>query len=442
MPSIKMNYEQCVNYFENIKPSNEAYNLHSIKTLLELIGNPQNHLKIIHIAGTNGKGSVSNLLNGVLLEEGYHVGLYNSPYILTPKETIFYNHLTIPEKSFSALACMIIDTCKEIVANGLSHPSSFECMTALAIKYFYDMGVDFAIIEVGLGGLNDATNVFDSPLLSIITSIDYDHTQFLGNTIEAITHAKAGIIKRGVPVVVAPNQNAVLDVIHQKASSLNAPVYLINWEEVIITMYEDSLSGMTFSMRNPYFDHSLLRTRFIGEHQLINISVALTSLHVLTHIQKIPISDTAIKEGIAKTYWSCRCEYIKTPQPMLIDGAHNASSMNRFIQVLNTYCKDVPITFLFGALSDKDIDSMLKQLATYSQTIFVTEPLSPRSMPQLQLVKLAKEYFKQVMSYESLDNTLNQALAYAKKHSTLLCCVGSLYLAIPVKNRISQIHLE
>lgn len=432
-----MNYKQCIDYYENIILSKEQYGLHPIKELLRRIGDPQNELKVIHIAGTNGKGSISNLLKNVLFEQGYNIGLYNSPYILTPRETIFNNHTQIPEATFVSLSNHIIKTCIQMAQDGMTHPSAFECLTALAFQYFLDIKVDFAIIEVGLGGLNDATNVFTSPLVSIISSIDYDHTQFLGNTLESIASAKAGIIKKEVPVVVAPNADSVISVINEKAKNLNAPIYSVNLQDIIITMYENNLSGMTFSIISPYFNYPLLTTMLIGEHQLINISVMLTSLHVLS-LEGIKISDDAVKAGVSKTYWSCRCEYLKNPQPILIDGAHNASSMDSFTKVLETYCQKTPITFLFGALSDKDIDKMLEKMAAYSQTIILAEPLSPRSMPLSQLIQLAKKHFLQVISYESIDNALDFALEYAKKHSTLLCCVGSLYLAIPIRNKINK----
>lgn len=435
-----MDYAQSITYFENIKPSKGAYGLTIIKKLLERLGNPHHKLKVIHLAGTNGKGSISNFLKTILMVQGYNIGLYNSPYISTPRETISFNALQIPESTFAEISDKIIITCTQLVNDGYEHPSAFECFTALAFQYFADINVDFAIIEVGLGGLNDATNVFDSPLLSIITSIDYDHTQFLGNTLESIAYAKAGIIKKDTPVVVAPNEVPVLKVINKKAQELDAPVFYTNWEDTIVTMYENNLSGMTFSITTPYFNYTQLSTTLIGEHQLVNILVLLTSLHVLSEKHGIIISDNSIKEGIAKTYWPCRCEYLNKPLHVLIDGAHNISSMNSLIQVLDTYCKETPITFLFGALSDKDVENMLSQMATYSNTIFITEPISPRSMSISELNCLSNNYFEQVIPNESLNQALEEALVYAKKHSTLLCCVGSLYLAIPVKKRLEETY--
>lgn len=433
-----MNYTQCLSYFENIL-LNKTYDLEPIKELLQRLGNPQNDLKVIHLAGTNGKGSISNLLKNVLLEEGYTIGLYNSPFIISPRETIICNNLPITEEAFEKLANTLIAACRQMVEAGFNHPSSFECYTALALKYFAEIHVDYAIIEVGLGGKDDATNVFESPLVSVITAIDYDHMAFLGNTIEAIATAKSGIIKKEVPVVISPNSTSVLDIIHGKASELNAPIYQVDWKDVHIIMYEDNLKGMSFSITSKLYNYPLLQTSFIGEHQLMNIATMLTILYVLTEVHHIKITNESTTKGIFNTYWPCRCEYIENPQPILIDGAHNVSSMESFVKVLNHYCAHTPLTLLFGVLSDKDINQMLSQIANYSQVLFVTRPLSTRSLPASTLEKLAQMHFPQVYAFESIDAALEAAMAYSKKHSTLLCCVGSLYLAMPVRNKILNI---
>ncbi|PKM95092.1 MAG: hypothetical protein CVU84_07160 [Firmicutes bacterium HGW-Firmicutes-1] len=429
-----MNYKDSIDYLENIAVLGGRLGLESITRLLDKLSNPQHQLKVIHVAGTNGKGSISNLLKSILMAGNYSVGLYNSPSILSYRETISLNADTISEDDFAKIASKIEACCNQLLKEGHPQPTVFECTTALALDFFAANHVDIAIVEVGLGGALDATNVFTNPLVSVITTIGYDHTEFLGNTLKEISTAKAGIIKKKTPVVVAPNDEVVLDVIMDMASALEAPFYYNKLEDIMSTLHECTLHGMTFSMSTPYFSYTNLFTQLIGQHQLINISVALMTIHVLNMHYPYTISNMAITDGLAKTYWPCRCEYIEKPIKMLIDGAHNESSMECFAQVLSSHCISTPITYLFGVLKDKDVHMMLKKMAPFSNTIFITVPLSDRGLPTEKLIVIATDYFEHVYPIDKMDLALEAAIAHAKKTNTMLCCVGSLYLSVPVRN--------
>lgn len=429
-----MNYYESINYLENISVLGGHLGLENITRLLDKLSNPEKQLKVIHIAGTNGKGSVSNILKSILVASNHNVGLYNSPSILSFRETITINSKMITEDDFALTTSKISKYCNELLHEGHPQPTVFECTTALALEFFATKKVDIAIVEVGLGGILDATNVFTTPLVSVITSIGYDHTEFLGNTLHEIASAKAGIIKNKIPVIVAPNDQEVLSVLLNTASTLDAPCYYNKLTDIKSILHEESLQGMSFSMSTPYFTYDYLSTRLIGQHQLINISVALTTIYALNKHYDYNISEEAVATGIAKTYWPCRCEYIEKPINMLIDGAHNEASMESFINVLSSYCNSSPITFLFGVLKDKEVRMMLKKMAPYSNTIFITKPLSNRGLPTIELSTIAKDYFEYVFPIDEISEALQRAIEHAKKTNTLLCCVGSLYLSIPVWN--------
>ncbi len=433
-----MNYEESVKFLEETEKSGSHYGLDSIIRLLSQLGNPNEALKVIHIAGTNGKGSVSNILSSVLVESGFKVGLFNSPHILSYTECIKLNQNTISKEDFAVCATHTRLACEALVAMNFPHPTAFECLTALTLLYFHTQAVDFAVIEVGLGGAEDATNVFSAPLASIITSISFDHMAFLGDTLTAIATAKSGILKSQSPAILAPNPDEVMQVLFNSCAQLKAPYFFASEPEISIEIHKESLTGMTFSMKTPYFEYQNLETRFIGNHQLINISVALTTLEVLKRHWLYDVPDSAVREGLRNTYWPCRCEYLTHPIPLIIDGAHNDASLTSLIQVLEKYCPTQGVTFLFGVLKDKTVASMLIQLSALTQTIFITEPLSQRALPLSELQLKCEKCFPEVFAIENRERAFDEALLHAKKTNTLLCCVGSLYLSIPLRKYIEK----
>ncbi len=429
-----MQYTEAVSYFEKFPMGDLS--LVAIKKLLSELNNPENSLKAIHIAGTNGKGSVSNLLKNILMAQGYRVGIYNSPYISSPCETIMINHQPISKDDFTSISEKIIAIANKMKHEGFTHPSSFECYTAIAFQYFHQEQTDYVIVEAGMGGISDATNVFENPILSIITSISYDHMQFLGNTLELIAENKAGIIKPGSPFLIGKNPDNVISTILSKAADPSlATIYSPSHAE--ISILNSSISSTVFSIKTPCFNYPSIETALLGAHQIDNIALALTACSILKNRNILELSEKAILSGIKNTRWPLRCEYFNQPSPLLIDGAHNKDSIDAFCNVLDTYFKDYDITFLFASLSDKDTDYMLKQLSRYSDAIFLTEALSPRSLSVEELNTLALKYFSRIFTNTKLQQAFSLALKSCdslskKKRNTLLCCVGSLYLAHPI----------
>lgn len=433
-----MNYDECITFLNNIPKQSATFSTDNMFRLLNKMNNPQDKLKVIHVAGTNGKGSVTNIIKSILIEENYNIGLFNSPYVLSYRETITYNNKIISKRDFSKIITAIAIYCNELTEEGFSHPSAFECYTALAFEYFNIMSVDIAIIEVGLGGVNDSTNVFKSPLLTIITSIAFDHTEFLGNSLADIASSKAGILKEKAPVIIAPNSNEALNVILNTAFKYNAPYYCLSNNDIQATIYKEALNGISFSLKTPYFKYDNLYMKLIGQHQIINAALALTSIEVLKKQYKYKISENSIRLGLENTYWPCRCEYIEHPTPMLIDSAHNEQSMDTFVKVLSNYCTNMPITFLFGVLRDKEADKLLQQIKPFSDTIFITSPISPRAFLTKELANISSKYFTKVFPIDNAFLALQSAIEYSRKTNSLLCCVGSLYLSIPARNWIEN----
>lgn len=435
-----MNYFESVLFLDELGKSGSEYGLASIYRLLHQLGNPQDCLKVIHVAGTNGKGTVTNILSNILHEGRYKVGLFNSPNILSYTETIKVNQCIISEADFAHVASTVKNACKILVAEGFSHPTVFECFTAIALTYFQMQSVDFAIIEVGLGGALDATNVFTNPLVTVITSISFDHMEYLGATIEEIAQAKAGIIKNQCPVVLSINPKEVLAILFSAALRHNCPTFFTGQNELELHLHKEGLDGMVFSIETPYFNYKELRTKLIGPHQLQNICTALTVISVLREKYHYTLTDFAVKNGLEKTYWPCRCEYLIKPIPIIMDGAHNEASLDSLLEVLKSYSNNQPITFLFGVLKDKDVEIMLKKMSQFADTIFTTMPLSQRALSLITLQAKSQMYFKNVEALQDPYEAFEAALSYAKKANTLLCCVGSLYLSIPLRAYINNTY--
>ncbi|MBC7961247.1 MAG: bifunctional folylpolyglutamate synthase/dihydrofolate synthase [Vallitaleaceae bacterium] len=433
-----MTYQESDAFLQTISQIGSIYGLDQIYRLLEHLNNPQNDLKVIHVAGTNGKGSVTNLLATILMEGHFHVGLFNSPNILSFTETISYDGVSISETDFCSLTTEVQAAGQKMVLEGFPHPTVFECLTAIALLYFKNKGVDFAIVEVGLGGKDDATNVFARPLLSLITSISYDHTEYLGTTLESIARAKAGIIKPNCPIVLAANPSPIKDVVSSVAKELNASLYFVPPTKCHVQIEHETLSGVTFSIQTPYYYYNHLTTKLIGSHQLDNIAVALTAIEVLKTHWHYDISKEQIARGLASTYWSCRCEYLENPIPMIIDGAHNVDSLQGLLGILSKHQQHKKVTFLFGVFKDKNVHEMLKLMAPFSNDIVVTCPYSPRALPLEQLSDIASGIFDHVESEADPLLALELAITVAKKTNTLLCCVGSLSLAVPLRAALGK----
>ena len=372
-------------------------NLGLARTLeaLEKLGNPQNDINFIHVAGTNGKGSVCALLNEILcthfLNTGTKVGLFTSPHLFSYCERVKVNNKNISQDE--------LDKYIKIASDSQNELTEFEILTVAAFLYFKEKNVKYVVLEVGLGGMFDSTNVIKNPLCSVITTIDYDHTTRLGNTIEEIAHQKAGIIKQNCPVVIGCD-NLGLNIVKKYASEFNAPLYEVK------SLIKPSFS--TISIDNKEYDFSLL-----GDYQTKNLALVL---EVLKHLP-FKVSEKTLKMALKNVRWKFRLEYDKEKK-LLIDGAHNPSGIKALREFLDKYFPDDKKTFIFGCLNNKDYENMLNELILPDDEFYFYEFDYPNALKFEQLPDKIKTRAKKILNpFEILES---------RKNLKIVC--GSLYM--------------
>lgn len=411
-----MNYETAMIKLRGEVCSGVKLGLQNIKNLMEKLGNPQDKLKIIHIAGTNGKGSCTSFVNSVLVSQGYKVGMFTSPSIYNFEERIRINNKNIPEDK-------LIELMEEVreIANTLEvFPADFELVTALAFLYFYRENCDFAIMEVGLGGRLDATNVINKPLITLITSISFDHQQFLGNTIKEIALEKAGIIKDGVPLVLYSQDTEIMDNIMGVAKSKNSKVIVNDLSK--IKVLENKKSGQVID----YKDFKNLKINLLGSHQVKNATI---SLELLLELRKIgfEISNESIYNGFSTVTWPCRFELVSKSPDFILDGAHNIDGIEKFVSNMNFYYKNNKNIAIFGVLADKDYNEMLEKIVPCFDVFLTVRPDSERAMEAYELKeKIEALTEKKVYSFENYQEAIDKAFEISSKDD-VISAFGSLY---------------
>lgn len=397
--------------------------LQNIKTLMEKLGNPQDKLKIIHIAGTNGKGSCTSFVNSALVSQGYKVGMFTSPSIYNFEERIRINNKNIPEDKLIDL----MNEVREVAETMEVFPADFELVTAIAFLYFYREKCDFAIMEVGLGGRLDATNVAQNPLITLITSISLDHQQFLGNTIPEIALEKAGIIKENVPLVLYSQSKEAMDSIIGVANSKNSKVILNDLEK--IELLENTKNGQIIN----YKDFKNLKINLLGSHQINNATI---SLELLEQLRKMgfEISNESIYNGFSSVTWPCRFELVSKNPDFILDGAHNIDGIDKFISNMNFYYKDNKKIGIFGVLADKDYNEMLAKIVPCFDVFLTVRPDSDRAMESKELKeRIEKLTEKKVYSFENYQDAINKAIEISKEDD-VISAFGSLYFVGEVRN--------
>ncbi len=406
-----------IEYIYNLRRFGMKLDLSIMREFAEIRGNPQDNFKSVHIAGTNGKGSVASAIYSIL-RRNYNVGIYTSPHLVRYSERIIVNDKEISE-DYIAKFVREVKPIIEKLAKENRNPTFFEVSTMLAFEYFSFMHVDFAVLEVGLGGRLDATNIVMPEITSIVT-IDLDHTHILGDTIRDIAREKAGIIKPNVPIVVGENKKDAIEEIKRIAELRNAPYHNI-WDETEFDDVHIDLNGLKFKAHTPISSYSI-ETPLPGRHQIINMLVAIRMAELLQ--ENYTISHSDIEEGIKKIRWKDRFQ-VKRREPLLIfDSAHNPSAAKALVNTI----KDVGIeepTFLFSILSDKSIDGFLEEISKVSSKIIVTEIDYERRRTELKDIEAhAKNYFSKVIS---IKNSCD-ALKYAMKNEKKIIATGSIYL--------------
>lgn len=428
-----MNYQEALKFIETSHKFGMRLGLKNTSKLLELLGNPQDKLKFIHVAGTNGKGSVCSFISNTLKEQGYKVGLYTSPYLETFTERIRLNGENIPEEDVARIVTLMKDKIEIMVQEGFAYPTEFEIETAMAFYYYYEQKSDYVVLEVGLGGRFDATNVIKTPLASVIVSLSLDHIGILGDTLGKIAYEKAGIIKEDGITVVYKQEKEAEDVIKEVCKGKNNKYVEANFNDMVIKKSD---------INSQIFDCTILGEKLenmeislIGEHQVNNAILALTVIKVLKDIRKVEISEDSIRKGLLETKWPGRIEKIKDNPTFIIDGAHNEDGAKSLSKALKKHFKDKKMTLLIGMLKDKDIDSVLEILMDKFDKVITTTPDSDRAISCEELKEKIEKYVEDVTAICDIDDAVKYVLENAKEDEVIISA-GSLYMIGTVRKLV------
>ena len=428
-----MNYTEAVDYIETIPKFTVKHPPEHTRELLSRLGNPQEGIKIIHVAGTNGKGSVCAYLNAMLLAGGKKTGLFTSPHLVRINERFLINGEDVSDEQFLDAFLKVEKAAKEYEAEGEGHPSYFETLFLMGMLIFKEAGVEYLVMETGLGGRLDATNVVEKPLACIITSISRDHTEYLGDTLEAIAGEKAGIIKAGVPVIYDASQPGPASVIAAKAKEMGSPAWPM--EPSFYEMKTQSREGITFTFAYPGGEKAELAIPYVAKYQMMNASLAFYTMHILQDVHDIP--KNVLAEGLSKIKWPCRMEM--AAPGVIIDGAHNEDGIAQFVSTAGYFAKENEITILFTAVADKHYHEMIGEICEgiHPSHVVATQIDGSRVVPAEVLAEdFRKAGCTDVCAEPEIGAAYEKALG--KKGSGMLFCVGSLYLAGELKAYLAK----
>ena len=420
-----MDYQQALEYIEKSHKFGMRLGLENSFKLLELLGNPQEKLKFIHVAGTNGKGSTCAFVSNTLKEQGYKVGLYTSPYLETFTERIRLNGENIPKEDVARIITTIKEKIEQMVSEGHPYPTEFEIETAMAFYYYYEQKTDYVVLEVGLGGRYDATNVIKSPLASVIVSISLDHTGILGDTLGKIAYEKAGIIKEDSIVVVYKQKPEAEKVIKNICKEKNTKYIEVDFENLVIK--KSDINSQVFDCIVLGEKLENMEISLIGDHQVNNAVLALTVIKVLRDYRNIEIDENSIRRAFLNTRWAGRIEKIKDNPIFIIDGAHNEDGARSLSKTLKKQFKGKKMTLLIGMLKDKDIDSVLEILMDNFDKVITTTPDSDRAISCEELKEKIQKYKQNVTHITNIDDAVKYALDNASEDEVIISA-GSLYM--------------
>lgn len=416
-----MTYEQAVEKIHSLLTFGSRPGLDRMRIFLEKLGNPQDKLQYIHIAGTNGKGSVCAVLSAVLAEAGYKTGLFISPYITDFRERIQINNQMISKEILADAVEKTFPIIEKLREDGVII-TEFEYVNALQFYIHANERCDLVVLETGMGGLLDCTNTILPPLCSVITTIGLDHTAILGSTIEEIAWQKCGIIKSGSVAVTSRQTEGVMSVIECTCKSRNVPLFKSEGAE--IKVISESLESTVFE-----YDGEELELHLVGEHQLENAKTALTALKTLCDSGKINVSKKALKSGVAKAVNPARLELMRKNPVVLLDGAHNPNGIEALSNAVKKYLPNQKRLCLMGMLADKDSAGSIKLLEGLFEEVITVTVDNPRTLTAQELAEKCRQHFPVVTAFDDNKKALDYALKKAEKEKIPLVICGSLYLA-------------
>ncbi len=419
----KSEYDKCLDTMYALGRFGIVLGLSTMESILEKLGNPQNDFKCIHISGTNGKGSVASSLSNILTTGGSKTGLYTSPHLVTFNERFCIDGVQVTDDEIIEAYRVV-----EAVNNGERSATFFEISTAMAFYLFSSRNVDYAVIETGMGGRLDATNII-SPVLSIITNISVEHKAYLGDTLAEIAGEKAGIIKPGTPVVTGVKQKAALGAVEARAKEVSAPLYRFRNDFKVRRVNKEG--RFTFYGINNVWHN--VETRLLGTHQVDNASLVLAACEVLNNNEGLNLTEETIKNGLLTTSWPGRLEVVSDSPMTIVDGAHNLVAIRTLTEYLKTAFDGRKITLVTGVLDDKSYETMFKCILPICARVVITEAKSERSIPSEKLATAAKKY----ISDTTVIKDISEAIQFAEKASfndDVICISGSLYVVGEAKS--------
>lgn len=425
-----MNYAEALDYIHKISWTGSRPGLERISELAALLGNPQDKLKFIHVGGTNGKGSFCSMLSSVLIKSGMKVGIYTSPYIRRFNERISINGEPISDEALARLT----ERVKAAADKMADPPTEFELITALGFLYFAEEKCDIVVLEVGLGGRLDATNIIKTPVLSVITGISLDHTAILGNTVAEIAGEKAGIIKSGVPVLCGCEAGEARNVITGKARELGCEIFYAKNEPV---------SAMRCVLGETRFDYKCfkdIKIHLCGLYQPLNCANVLDAVLVLRKMG-FEISDDAVHSGLAEARWHARFEILNRDPDIIFDGGHNPEGITALYDSLSYYYPGLKCVLVSGVMKDKDYAEMAKSLSALAESVHTFMPANPRALDSESYAEAFTKNGISAAAHDSARGALTSAIEEAKKKQLPVIICGSLYSYAEIRDELEKTDL-
>lgn len=418
------NFVEAIQYLEDLNKFGWKPGLDRIRKLLELLGNPEKTFKSIHVGGTNGKGSVTVTIGKILEDQGYRVGKFISPEIYNIRERIQINSEWISEEKIIEILSRIRILIDEMKACGFEEPTNFEVWTAMCFQYFSEETIDFGVIEVGLGGEIDSTNVID-PLLSVITNVSIDHKDYLGNTEVEIAKVKSGIIKKGRPIITGSTDKDVLAVIEKKAKETGSQIYRFGLEfDGIEKSFDEGISNFIFQNKEYELEVSF---SLVGHHQIVNGAVSLEAIYILNKLG-YEVDVTRARQSLSNVVWAGRLEMLHYKgKRVLLDAAHNLEGAKNLALALTDIYNYRKIVLMVGILADKERQKMIDYLGPFGDKVIVTKPNSPRADDFRKVEEYFKEYSKEIYVIEDVREAMEMGISLLED-GDILCITGSIYM--------------
>ena len=423
-----MNYNESLEYIHSINWTFCKPGLERISALCEALGHPERELKFVHVAGTNGKGSFCCMLESVLRAAGYKTGLYTSPYIKEFGERMRVSGKNIPNDTLAEITSYV----RPIADAMEDKPTEFELITAIAFEYFKREGCDVVVLEAGMGGRLDSTNVIRNPLLSVITGIALDHTAFLGDTVEKIAVEKAGIIKDGAPVLLGGGDTRVKNTIEPIALARGSKFNTVDYLK--LKTHKSDLFGSHFD----FGDYKDIRIGLSGLYQPRNAAAVLTAIDILKD-GGLEISDEAIKNGLAAARWPARFEILSGDPLIIFDGAHNPEGISAAAESIKHYFGDRRVYLLSGVLGDKDYEYIAAKVSEVASRAFTMTPDNPRALSAEEYAKVLGKNGVPATPHSDIRAAFTAAKAAAKEDGVPLVCLGSLYTYVDISKLNEEI---